>query len=130
MPPLVYWLQKTYKQCQAWAATMASLVVSVAALVDQAAQLLAQNITIISLLGELQMALATVAQDVARLQASFAALKTVDDAAVTLLGQLAASIRQNVADPVALTALADQIDAEMAKMKTAEATVADVVPKP
>lgn len=87
-----------------------------------------QNATIISMLGDISMAQTTSAQALATLTASFNALKSVDDAAVTLLGQLADLIRNNVTDPAALLALAAQIDAETARMKAAETSASAVLP--
>lgn len=50
------------------------------------------------------------------------------DSAVVLLNQLAQLVRDNAADPVALAALADELDAKTAAL--AAAVAADAVPTP
>lgn len=50
-------------------------------------------------------------------------LETVNDSAITLLGQLAQMIRDNSTDQTALLALADRIDTDKTKM--ADAVVAN-----
>jgi len=57
--------------------------------------------------------------DLTRLTAEVAESGTVVDSAVTLLGQLSQLIRDNATDPVALNALADQLDAQQTALAAA-----------
>jgi len=65
-----------------------------------------------------------------RLTASVAALKTVDASAAAMIAGLAQQIRDAGTDPVALAALADDIDADKAALAAAVAanTPAAVTP--
>ena len=56
-----------------------------------------------------------------RLTASVADLKTVNASAVALVSGLAQQIRDNVTDPTALKALADDIDSDKAALAAAVA---------
>lgn len=62
------------------------------------------------LLHHLTERIITLSAETDRLTASVAALTTVEQSAVTLLGQLSQLIRDNAQDPAALNALADSID--------------------
>jgi len=61
--------------------------------------------------------------DLTRLTASVARDKTVNESAATLLGQLSDLIRATAGDPAAVTALADQLDANQQAL--ADAVVAN-----
>jgi TolA-binding protein len=56
---------------------------------------------------------------VARLTASVSALTTVDQSAITLINGLSQQIRDLSADPAALNALADQLDAQASDLSAA-----------
>ena len=56
-----------------------------------------------------------------RLTASVASLKTVDESAAALLAGLAQQLRDAATDPTAINALADDIDADQAKLAAAVA---------
>jgi len=62
------------------------------------------------------------------LTASVARQETAEASAIALLNGLAAQIRSMAGDPAAIQALADQIDADTAKL--AEAVVTDTPPAP
>ena len=72
------------------------------------------------------------AGEMKRLTDEVAETKTVMQSASTLLGKLSDLIRQNAGDPVALKALADDLDSEQAKLAAAITanTPADVPPPP
>jgi hypothetical protein len=63
------------------------------------------------------------ALDLSRLEAAVTRQKTVNDSAVTLMGQLAQLVRDTAGDPVAVTALADALDAQAQSL--ADAVVAN-----
>jgi uncharacterized protein (UPF0264 family) len=63
-----------------------------------------------------------------RLTASVAAVQTQDDSIIALVQGLAQQIRDNATDPAALTALADSLDAESAKV--AQAVTDNTTPTP
>lgn len=66
--------------------------------------------------------------EIDRLTASVTALTTVDDSLVTLVANLAQTIRDNATDPAALNSLADKLDAE--KQKVADAVTANTPSAP
>ena len=73
---------------------------------------LERKIDRLSRLSELErVALMSVGDELARLQTEVAEQTDVIASGVNLLGRLAQLIRDNAADPVALAALADQVDA-------------------
>jgi ABC-type transporter Mla subunit MlaD len=65
-----------------------------------------------------------------RLTASVASLTTVEQSAVTLLGQLAQLVRDNATDPAALNALADSIDADANDLASAVTANTPAAPAP
>lgn len=60
------------------------------------------------------------AAELDRLTTSIQALTAEDDKAITIMSDLAAQIRDNIGDGPALSALADTVDAEVAKLQGAE----------
>lgn len=57
--------------------------------------------------------------DLTRLTAAVEKDKTVEQSAITLLGQLSALLRANADDPTAINALADQLDAQSSALSDA-----------
>lgn len=59
------------------------------------------------------------AMDLSRLQAAVARDTTVNQSAITLLGQLSQLLRDNAGDATAINALADQLDAQQSSLADA-----------
>lgn len=68
------------------------------------------------------------AADLTRLTAAVERDSTVNQSAITLLNSLSQLIRDNATDPAALTALADQLDAQQQAL--ADAVVANTPAQP
>lgn len=74
-------------------------------------------------LSNLHQRIKAMSAEIDRLTASVTLLTSVDDSLVTLVTNLAQTIRDNATDSAALNALADKLDAE--KQKVADAVTAN-----
>jgi hypothetical protein len=73
---------------------------------------------------------ASMSAEVDRIKASVQQLTDVNHSAIILLGDLASRVRALQADPAALTALADEIDARKAELAQAVLTNTPAAPTP
>jgi hypothetical protein len=79
------------------------------------------HVVVIALLAFILWRVFPMSDQLNRLSASIASLTAEDDKLLGILTDFASHARENADDPAAITALADTVDAEVAKLQAAEA---------